>query len=151
MEFKVTTTDLLSDVGRLSAYMSKNIKIDGGSGLDEFCITEDEEDIFDMCVKQTMPYIYDTMSKISTTAYSVSDSNITFTIESDKDDKGNIQTLVEDTIKECLRFGVLAKFYTACTHIELQNAAQREFSYNLELLQQRLFQLKKKTVSPKWE
>jgi hypothetical protein len=62
--FSYNSDELFNDVGILSAYMTKNIITDKGDALDEFAISDDEREVFEVCVKQTLPNIYETLMKM---------------------------------------------------------------------------------------
>lgn len=156
---------LFNDVSLMSAYMTKNLSNEGGSLMDEFNISDDEEDIYKACVRQTLPNIYETMMKITTgTADAFSDevevaeteatglkrekgTYIEFTIIDNKEYNTNVKNLVDATLLNCLKYGILAEFYSICVNMELYKIAQDKFTANLFQLKKRLFQLKKKAVS----
>jgi hypothetical protein len=170
--FYYNSDNLFNDVGLLSAYMTKNLAAESGSAMDEFAITDDEQEVFKICVKQTLPNIYESMLKITNGAqHSFSDEHyVTGEVIDDepqentlgridgkyveisiKDNNAyniNVLTLVDSTIDECIKYGVLAEFYSINTNATLHSIAQSKFANCLLLLNQRLFQLKKKAVSP---
>lgn len=163
--FYYDSKGLFNDVSLMSAYMTKNLSNDGGSLMDEFNISDDEEDIYSACVRQTLPNIYETMMKIT---YGTNDAfkdevkvattetnglkraagtYIEFTILDNKEYNTNVKNLVDATLLNCLKYGVLAEFYSICVNMELYKIAQDKFTANLFQLKKRLFQLKKKSVS----
>jgi len=157
--------ELFNDVSLMSAYMTKNIKSDAGSMMDEFSISDDEKDVYGVCVRQTLPNIYETMMKITSgvedafkDAVEVGDSDteglnrkvgtyIEFNIQNNDAYNSNVLSLVDATLLNCLKYGILAEFYSICVNGELYRIAQDKFTTSLFQLKQRLFQLKKKTVS----
>lgn len=170
--FYYDSNNLFNDVSLLSAYMTKNLATESGSAMDEFAITDDEQEIFKLCVKQTLPNIYESMLKITNgTQRSFSDEhNVSGEVIDDEPKEGtlgrvdgkyaeitiqdnnayniNVLTLVDSTIEECIKYGVLAEFYSINANATLQSIAQSKFANCLLLLNQRLFQLKKKAVTP---
>ena len=56
--FYYGSEELFNEVSLLSAFIVKNIVSESGSMLDQFGITGDERDAYDVCVKQAMPNIY---------------------------------------------------------------------------------------------
>lgn len=156
---------LFNDVSLMSAYMTKNLSNEGGSLMDEFNISDDEEDIYKACVRQTLPNIYETMMKITSgTADAFNDevevattetnglkrekgTYIEFTIVDNKEYNTNVKNLVDATLLNCLKYGILAEFYSICVNMDLYKIAQDKFTANLFQLKKRLFQLKKKSVS----
>jgi hypothetical protein len=163
--FYYDSDKLFNDVSLMSAYMTKNIKGDGGSMMDEFNISDDEKDIYKVCVRQTLPNIYETMMKITSGVDNAFDDEITvttkensglkrdvgtyieFTMQDNDSYNDNVLNLVDATILNCLKHGILAEFYSVCVNGDLYKLAQDKFVTNLFQLKQRLFQLKKKSVS----
>ncbi len=156
---------LFNDVSLMSAYMTKNLKSDAGSMMDEFNISDDEKDIYKVCVRQTLPNIYETMIKITSgvenafedeSTVSTKEQNglkrdagtyIEFSIQNNDAYNDNILSLVDATLLNCLKHGILAEFYSVCVNADLYRLAQDKFITSLVQLKQRLFQLKKKSVS----
>ena len=155
---------LFNDVSLTSAYMTKNLKSEAGSIMDEFNISDDERDIYDVCVRQTLPNIYETMMKITSGVEDAFNDNVVVT---DTDNSGlnrdagkyiefnilnndayndNVLNLVDATLLNCLKYGILAEFYSICVNGDLFRIAQDKFTTSLFQLKQRLFQLKKKSV-----
>ena len=154
---------LFDDVGLLSAHMAKSVSSDGAA-IDEYSITTDERELFDICVKQTMPNIYEALMKLSS---GVSDAfnddvvvkedelkdlernvgtYIEFTINDNTSYNSNVLNMVDTTIDTCLKYGILMEYYATCINAGLQKAAHDKFIVSLEQLKQRLFQLKKRQV-----
>ena len=149
----------------MSAYMTKNLKTEAGSVMDEFNISDDERDIYDVCVRQTLPNIYETMMKITSgvdNAFSdeielttdemdglkrAKGKYIEFNIQNNDAYNSNVLNLVDATLLNCLKYGILAEFYSICVNVDLHRIAQDKFTTSLFQLKQRLFQLKKKLVS----
>jgi hypothetical protein len=163
--FYYDSDKLFNDVSLMSAYMTKNLKAEVGSAMDEFSISDDEKDIYAVCVRQTLPNIYETMMKITSGVGNAFDDevNVTteetnglkravgkyieFTMQDNDAYNENVLNLVDATILNCLKHGILAEFYSICVNAELYRIAQDKFTTSLFQLKQRLFQLKKKVVS----
>lgn len=148
--FSYNSDELFNDVSLVSAYMTKNISTDSGTALDEFAISEDERDAFEVCVKQALPSIYETLMKMSSgieDAFKYENKIIEFNIVDNSAYNGNVLKLVESTLLECMKYGVLTEFYSICVNGDLFRIAQDKFTTSLFQLKQRLFQLKKKVVS----
>lgn len=165
--FYYDSDNLFNDVSLMSAYMTKNLKSEAGSLMDEFSISEDEKDLYGVCVRQTLPNIYEAMMKITKdeekafdddvngsdlTDLGLDDINtdstyIKFSIEDNNSYNENVLNLVDATILNCLKYGVLAEFYSICVNGDLYRLSQDKFTTSLFQLKQRLFQLKKKSVS----
>lgn len=163
--FYYDSDKLFNDVSLMSAYMTKNLKTEAGSLMDEYNISDDEKDIFAVCVRQTLPNIYETMMKITSGIDNAFDDEvevatkeadglgrdagkyIEFTMQDNDAYNENVLNLVDATLLNCLKNGVLSEFYSICVNGELYRLAQDKFTTSLFQLKQRLFQLKKKVVA----
>lgn len=164
LAFYYNSDRLFNDVSLMSAYMTKNLKAEVGSVMDEFNISDDERDIYDVCVRQILPNIYETMMKITSGvdnafSYEVEltedETNglkrkkgkyVEFNIKNNDAYNSNVLSLVDETLLNCLKYGILAEFYSICVNVDLHRIAQDKFTTSLFQLKQRLFQLKKKSV-----
>lgn len=196
--FYYDSDKLFNDVSLMSAYMTKNLKNEGGSAMDEYSISDDEKDgVYGVCVRQTLPNIYEAMLKITsgvesafngeyiveigeerkTQTSGTGTSAVTTEMPVNKDATGkdlnakdntlgrfagayvefsiqdndaynnNVLNLVDATLLNCLKHGILAEFYSICVNADLYRISQDKFTASLFQLKQRLFQLKKKSVS----
>ena len=163
--FYYDSDKLFNDVSLMSAYMTKNLKAEAGSLMDEYNISDDEKDIYAVCVRQTLPNIYETMMKITSGVDNAFDDEvdvsttetdglkreagkyIEFTMQDNDAYNENVLNLVDATLLNCIKNGVLAEFYSICVNGDLYRLAQDKFTTSLFQLKQRLFQLKKKVVS----
>lgn len=163
--FYYNSEGLFSDVSLMSAYMTKNLANESGSLMDEFNISDDEKDIYKVCVRQTLPNIYETMMKITSGIDNAFEDEVTvstqesdglkrsagtyieLTMQDNEAYNSNVLSLVDATLLNCLKYGVLAEFYSICVNADLYRLANDKFTANLFQLKKRLFQLKKKIVS----
>ena len=196
--FYYDSDKLFNDVSLMTAYMTKNMLGDSGNMMDEFNISDDERDIYEVCVRQTLPNIYETMMKITSdkgdafradyevakygernkTEEKDAQGNVTneyealvnisngvdtgakantlgrfagiyveFTIQDNTAYNANVLNIVDATLLNCLKHGIVAEFYSICVNGDLYKLAQDKFNTSLFQLKQRLFQLKKKVVS----
>lgn len=163
--FYYDSEDLFKEVGILSAYMAKNFKDESGSMLDELSISDDERDIYNVCLKQALPNIYDEMVKMTSCVVDAFDDDaiveadetdglkrkkgtyVEFTLRNNNAFNGNVLTLVDSTLLNCIKFAVLAEFYSVCLHTDLYRISRDKFVTNVMQLRQRMFPLKKKVVS----
>lgn len=163
--FYYDSDKLFNDVSLMSAYMTKNIASEKGSLMDEYNISDDEMDVYKVCVRQTLPNIYETMMKITSGVESAFEAEaevttketegllreigtyIEFTIQNNDAYNKNVLNLIDATLLNCIKHGVLAEFYSICMNVDLYRIVQDKFTANLFQLKQRLFQLKKKEVS----
>lgn len=139
--------ELFTDVCILSAYMAKSLSVDSGKDIDEFVITDDEDDVYEVCLRQALPHIYDALLKMSTDVNNSFDGTAKFSIVDNEQYNSNSLTSIDLTLRECLSYGVLSEFYSINVSAELFNVALGKFRDSLRQLQQRLFQLKKKSIS----
>lgn len=139
--------ELFTDVCILSSYMAKSFSVDSGKDIDEFVITSDEKDVYEVCLRQTLPYIYDALLKVSSGIENSFNGSAVFSIVDNGQYNSNVLTSVDLTLRECLSYGVLTEFYSINVNAELFNVAQGKYRESLRQLQQRLFQLKKKSIS----
>ena len=66
VRFFYNREQLFNDVSLMSNFMAKNLATkDGNSLTDEFAISDDEKDLFGVCVQQSLPDIYEAMTKIT--------------------------------------------------------------------------------------
>lgn len=163
--FYYDSDKLFNDVSLMSAYMTKNLKSEAGSLMDEFSISDDEKDMYAVCIRQTLPNIYETMMKITSGVGNAFEDEVVvstkettglnreagtyieFTMQDNESYNANVLNLIDATLLNCLKHGVLAEFYSICVNGELYRIAQDKFTTCLFQLKQRLFQLKKKSVS----
>jgi hypothetical protein len=59
----------------------------------------------------------------------------------------NVLAIVDSTIKDCIKYSVLAEFYSVCLNADLQRLSQSKQVDKMLQLRQRLFQLKKRNIS----
>lgn len=147
--FSYTTEALFNDVELISAFMTKELADESGSATDKFIITSDEKELVDLCVKQVVPKIFEYMLNISkcATGYSYENGNISFSVKNNNAYNENVLPLVDSTIYDCLKYGVLSEFYSICTQASLYGIVKAKYEEMLHLLDQRLYQLKKRSIS----
>lgn len=153
---------LFNDVSLMSNFMAKNLKTkDGDSLTDDYAISDDEKDLFNVCVRATLPDIYEAMVKITnavTTAFSddVTEAGasgrpaaghyVEFTLLDNAAYNNNVLTVVDASLNNTIKQGVLKEFYTTVLQPDYFKVCTERFAAELFKLKQRLFQLKKKTV-----
>lgn len=160
--FSYNSDELFNDVGILSAYMAKSINL---AAVDEFSVSDDEKDLYNVCVKQALPNIYEAMLKISTGVedafndsakvlknetdglFRKAGTYVELSIEDNDAYNKNVLSIVEATLSTCLKYGILTEFYSIRLNADLYALAKEKFNNSLYQLKQRLFQLKKKTIS----
>ena len=160
--FYYESNEMFNDVSLLSAYMTKNLGSESGAALDELVITDDEREVYDVCLKQALPNIYESMLKMSNgitdafnDAYEVKEKETSglkrevgkYIEISINDNRGaynkNVLSIVDATIRDCIKYGILAEFYSVCVNKSMFSIVQEKFIANMLQLNKRLFQLKK--------
>ena len=163
--FYYDSDKLFNDVSLMSAYMTKNLASEAGSIMDEYNISDDEKDIYGVCVRQTLPNIYEAIMKITSGVENAFDDEVNvdakeaeglkreagtyieFNMLNNDAYNENVLNLVDATLLNCLKYGVLSEFYSICVNGDLYRLAHDKFTTAQFQLKQRLFQLKKKVVS----
>lgn len=165
---------LFNDVSLMSNFMAKNLATkDGNSLTDDFSISDDEKDLFGVCVQQTLPDIYEAMTKITSGVIPAFDDDVeetqdTRVIGKDIEDhnvtipageyvefyildndayNANVITMVDSSLYNSLKQGVLKEFYSIVIQPDFFKVCTERFLAELFKLKQRLFQLKKKSIS----
>ena len=159
IEFKYKKDVLFNDVSLMSNYMSKNLSTkDGNSITDDYAISDDERDLVDVCVRATLPDIYEAMVKITNTVSSAFEDDkvvseggqsvhyVSFTMQDNGAYNANVLTMVDASLYNSLKYGTLKEVYSTVVQPEFFNTCANRFVGELYKLKQRLFQLKKKSV-----
>lgn len=155
IEFRYKKDVLFNDVSLMSNYMSKNLSTkDGNSLTDDYAISDDEHDLVDVCIRATLPDIYEAMVKITNTVSSAfeddkvisGDHYVSFTMQDNGAYNANVLTMVDASLYNSLKYGTLKEVYSTVVQPEFFNTCANRFVGELYKLKQRLFQLKKKSV-----
>lgn len=165
---------LFDDVQHQSAFMCKNIVSKEGEDLSErFSITDDEKPMFQLCLRETMPDIYDTMKALthgipdavydtitgadlkmldySHLAQLDVDNHADYAVVRIQDNEAynpNTVRVVDAALRSSIEQGVLSTFYTRVTHPEITKMAATMFVGQMQALASRIIPLRKKTVFP---
>ena len=137
--------------------MCKNMATKEGNSLtDEYAISDDERDLVNVCIRATLPDIYEAMVKITNSVSSAFDDDLAegdpavhyvcFTMQDNASYNNNVLTMVDASLYNCLKQGVLKEVYSTITNPEFYNTCTARFLSELFKLKGRLFQLKKKSV-----
>jgi len=163
---------LFNDVSLMSNFMAKNLATKEGNSLtDDYAISDDEKDLVTVCIRAALPDIYEAMTKITSGVIPAFDdsvaetagvkgkdiagNNVTLTAGDyvefyllDNDAyNANVITMVDASLYNALKQGVLKEFYSTVLHPEFFKVCSDRFVAELFKLKQRLFQLKKKSVA----
>ena len=162
---------LFNDVSLMSSFMAKNIATKEGESLtDEYAISDDEKNLVDVCIRATLPDIFESMVKITNSVVpafydKVSEAGTTrgedisgqtvaidagnyveFHLRDNNAFNPNVLTMVDASLYNSLKYGVLKEFYSTVVHADFFKLCSERFVGELFKLKQRLFQLKKKSV-----
>ena len=155
IKFYYEKDTLFNDISLMSNYLCKNMTSkDGNSLTDEYAISDDERDLVDVSVRATLPDIYEAMVKITNSINSAFEDEdtvsgktcVSFTIQDNEAYNGNVLTMVDASLYNCLKYGTLREVYSTITQTEFFNLCTARFLSELFKLKGRLFQLKKKSV-----
>lgn len=164
---------LFNDVSLMSNYMAKNLTSKDGAALtDEYAISDDERDIFDVCSRAALPDLYEAMTKIT---HGVSDSfdddyvvnagsadkeyfvddtgaviygeYVTFRMQDNGAYNENVLFLVDASLLSTIKQSILKEYFSIVIQPEFFKVTTDRYIAELYKLKQRLFQLKKKSVS----
>ena len=165
---------LFENVQHQSAFMCKNIVSKEGEDLSErFAITDDEKPMFELCVDESMPDVYDVMKVLT---HGISDAlhnaitgenfiqlstelaalkgidntekYVVLRINDHEAYNPNTVKLVDSAIRSSIEQGVLSNFYLRVTHPELTKLAGSMFVGQTQALANRIIPLRKKTIFP---
>ncbi len=151
LTFSYTKAEIFNTACLISAYMTKNLKDGDASAMDDYSMTDDEEDMYNACLESSLPDTWETVLKITSHstsgAYSISSGAPSITIQDNDAYNANTVDLVSASIKNCIIYGVLRDFYATCYHPELLKVANDRYNAEIAKLEHRLFQLKKKALA----
>jgi len=161
---------LFNDVSLLSNFMARNIQTKEGQHLtDDYSISADEKDLYDVCVRTCLPDIYESMTKISFGSVPAFDDNISedgttsgtdihgdvtnipighfveMALRDNQAYNDNVLTIIDACLYNAMKYGVLKEFYSTVLNGDLLKVNTERFMQELMKLEQRLFQLKKKS------
>ena len=166
IKFFYNRKTIFDDVSLVSNYMAKNLATkDGNSLTDEYAISDDEQDLVNVCIRATLPDIYESMVKITNSVSFAFDDDVEeaagtdqrgtpyeaghyveFLLQDNNSYNDNVLTMVDASLNNCIKQGTLREIYSTITQPEFYNVCSTRFIGELYKLKQRLFQLKKKSV-----
>jgi len=163
--------DLFDDVKHESAFMCKNIVSKDGDPLSErFAITDDEEAIFGLTLREVLPVIYETVRPLThgiesaindgmtganlklidglSTLSGINDSDkyVVIRLQNNGAYNPNMLKIVDASIQTAIEQGALSEFYARVVHKDLTEMSAAFFSAQVTSLTRRLVELRKKTV-----
>lgn len=158
---------VFDDIRQLSTFMAKNAaNKEGQPLLEQYAISEDEEPMFNLCLRDCLPDVWGIMVKLT---HGVDDpyGEVTFNSTTYGDltvktgvpyvkfaivDNGaynpNLLKIVDASIQSTMEQGVLEKWYTRIAQADLLKMANLGFASESSALARRLMQLLRKSVYP---
>ena len=167
--FAYKRDDIYDDVRHLSTFMAKNaVSKEGQPLLEQFSITEDEEPMFMLCLRDCLPDVWEVMVKLThgvdepyksdeeyetdTTVgditFTADTPYVTFRLVNSGAYNPNLLTIVDSSIRSTMEQGVLEKWYTRIAQADLLKVAQVGWASEASSLARRLMQLLRKSVYP---
>lgn len=163
--------DLFDDVKHESAFMCKNIVSKDGDPLSErFAITDDEEQIFGLTIREILPVIYEAVRPLTHGIDdAISDDMLGSVLKAIPDLSGlegvvnddeyvvirlqdngaynpNMLKIVDSSLQTAIEQGALSEFYARVVHRDLTEMSAAFFSSQVTSLTRRIVELRKKTV-----
>lgn len=162
---------LFDEVQHQSAFMCKNVVSKEGEDLSErFAITDDEAPMFELCIGETVPDIYDVVQPItygieyawydsitgteikaldpslSTLKVDATAKYVVIRVQDNEAYNPNTVKLVDSAIRSTIEQGVLANFYMRVTHPELTKLSATMYTGQTNALTNRIIPLRKKSI-----
>ena len=161
---------VFDDVQHQSAFMCKNIVTKEGEDLSErFAITDDEVNMFGLCLREILPTIYEAVrplthgidnalndemtgaqikeiSELSSLDVDDAAKYIVIRLQDNGAYNPNELKIADSTIRSSIEQGVLSEFYSRVVHKELTEMSGALFSTQVSALTRRIVGLRKKTV-----
>ena len=169
--FYFAHTDLFEDIKHESAFMCKNIASKEGDDLSEnYAITDDEDGMLKICLREALPDIYDTIMALThgiSDAYydsitgeqikaldtELADLSVTdtayYVVLRTVDHKAynpNDVKLVDSALLSAIESGAIMQFYTRVIHPDLTKLSGSVAVAQLQALDARIIPLRKRTT-----
>lgn len=162
---------LFENVQHISAFMCKNIvSKDGEDLMERFAITDDEEPMFQICLRDTLPSVYESLkvlthgiddafnNGLTGAQLKALDSSLATLPVTDAEKYVVIRTvdhqaynpndvgLVDETLQSAIEQGTLADFYTKVPHDTLTKITAAQFTTQITVLARRIIGLRRKSI-----
>lgn len=145
--FGYEVSNLFNDSSLISAHMSKSLA-DTGINIDKLILTEDEEEVYNVCLRNALSNTYEHILKLASGDLVDEGSRIEISIKDNKACKDNAVDMTDKAIRDCLIYGSLMEFYSIVTNVDMYRISQKGFDENLAKLKKMLFHLSKKRTFP---
>lgn len=163
VQFYYLTEDLFDNISLRSLYRALNIKTDSGESLiDDFAITEDERDAFNVLVRDAAHEVFQNVLKmckgvsdalVLNDVLLIDDSSSSGpyyavkVLDHEAYNENNLE-LVENTVKMMLQVHVLKNWYEMKGHADEQTKLMAKYNaLKIKLINKDLFQLRKPLLS----
>lgn len=150
IKFSFEQEKLFAMTSLQTTYMTKQMIDKSGRNIgEEFAMSEDERDAFNISLEATMSEMFEIFLKQTagvTQAYKIDNEakTVNISILDYAAYNDNVLDLVDMAIKECILAGCIKGWFETCSNLELFKLANEKYIMQQEVLKRRLFQLKKK-------
>lgn len=146
--FTYTTNSIFDNVSLQSTYMTKDMATKDGVSLGEnYALSADEREAFDVILDTVMSDIYEIFLKQTSgvsNAFTLSTTEVKVIILDNAAYNENVLKIVDMALYDCITTGCLKGWFESCSHIDLHKQVYAKYVMVKEQLRRRLFQLKKK-------
>lgn len=152
IKFEYDTATLFDKVALRTAYMAKSLTTEKGESLsEEYAMTDDERDAFNITIESMMPEIQDIFLKQTSgveDAFVLSDSKLSVTIKDYMAYNSNVVGMVDAALEDCIITGAARGWFEVTLRLDLFKLMTEQFDMKKTLLKRRLYQLKKMRAYP---
>lgn len=149
--FSYTRAQLFNNASLRSTYKARCLIDQQGQYIGEpYALSDDERDAFDVCVENVVSDVYDTVLKMTvgvTDAFVADTNEIAFKIQDNRAYNENVLKNVDISVKNALVNGILREWYDLCAKPDFYAEYAVKYQMTINLLRDRLFQLKKKVIA----
>ena len=149
--FSYTRGQLFNNASLRSTYKARGLVDQQGNYIGEsYALSDDERDAFDVCVGNVVSDVYDTILKMTSgisDAFAADSDQVSFKIMDNQGYNENTLKNVDVSIQNTLIYGILRDWYDLCAKPDFYVEYTEKYQLALNLLRDRLFQLKKKVIA----
>lgn len=151
IRFYYTKEQLFNNVSLRSTYKARSLMDQEGNYVGEpYALSDDEKDAFEVCVGNIVSDLYDTVLKLTSgvpDAFVATADEVVFIIRDNHCYNINVLQNVDISIKNALICGILREWYDVCAKPDYYEEYAVKYRNAVNLLRDRIFQLKKKAIS----
>lgn len=145
--FYYDASNLFNESCLISSFMAKSLT-DTGIDLDKLALTEDEEEVYKVCLRNAVSNTYEHLLKLTSGLLVEEGSRIEISIKDNKAYNENAVELTDIAIRDCLIYGSLMEFYSVVINADMYKLAQKSYLENTLKFKKMLFHLSKKRTFP---